>query len=178
VASPPSRSPHGAIYSIARDHVLPARASCAASTAAARPSARFAVTTVLACTGLLLGLHSAAVGSLIAFGTAAIYVAFLLVALAALAALVARLRGSRVPAGAVRMGRRTGVAINAAAVGWLGFETVNIAWPRASLAPPGAPTYQIWAAALLLAMIAIVGLTYLAGARPHRKPVSGARGLD
>ena len=35
---------------------------------------------VAACLGLLLGLHSAAVGSLITFGTAGIYVAFLLVA--------------------------------------------------------------------------------------------------
>ena len=40
--------------------------------------------------------NSAAVGSLIAFGTAAIYVAFLLVALAAL---IARVRGTWVPAG-------------------------------------------------------------------------------
>ena len=74
-------------------------------------------------------------GSLIAFGTAGIYVAFLLVALAAL---IARLRGRWVPAGRVRLGR-AGVVVNALAVGWLAFESVNIAWPRTSLAPPGAP---------------------------------------
>ena len=54
-----------------------------ASTARRRPSAR-SRDAVVACLGLLLGSHSAAVGSLIAFGTAAIYVAFLIVAFAAL----------------------------------------------------------------------------------------------
>ena len=80
----------------------------------------------LGCLGLLLGLEATAVGSLIAFGTAAIYVSFLLVAVAAL---IARLRGSWRPAGRVRLGR-LGLAINIAAVVWLAFETVNIAWPR------------------------------------------------
>ena len=47
------------------------------------------------CLGLLLGLESAAVGSLIAFGTAAIYLSFLLTALAAL---IARRAGHLAPA--------------------------------------------------------------------------------
>ena len=55
------------------------------------------------------------------------------------------------------------------AVAWLAFETVNIAWPRESLAPPDAPAYQVWAAPLVLALIAVVGLAYLALARPHRR---------
>jgi amino acid transporter len=134
------------------------------------PVGAIAVTSVVAGLGLLLGLNSAAVGSLIAFGTAAIYVAFLLVALAAL---VARVRGSWVPSGNVRLGPRTGVAINLAAVVWLAFETVNIAWPRASLAPAHAPAYQVWAAPIVLALIAVVGLTYLVVARPHRRLVAG-----
>jgi len=68
----------------------------------------------------------------------------------------------------VRLGR-AGTAINVAAVAWLAFETVNIAWPRASLAPPGAPAYQVWAAPVVLAVIAAGGLGYLAIARPHRR---------
>jgi len=84
------------------------------------------------------------------------------------AALVARLRGTWIPAGAVRLGR-AGVVVNALAVAWLAFETVNIAWPRESLAPPGAPVYQVWAAPMVLAAIAVVGLAYLALARPHRR---------
>jgi amino acid transporter len=122
-----------------------------------------ALTTVVAALGLLLGLHSAAVGSLIAFGTAAIYVAFLLVALAAL---VARLRGTWVPSGAVRLGR-AGLAVNVLAVIWLAFESANIAWPRESLAPPGAPAYQVWAAPIVLAAITLAGAAYLVLARPH-----------
>ena len=60
------------------------------------PIGAIVVTAVIACFGLLLGLNTAAVGSLIAFGTAAIYVAFLLVALAAL---IARSAARGVPAG-------------------------------------------------------------------------------
>ena len=60
-------------------------------------------------------------------------------------------------------------SINVLAVAWLAFETVNIAWPRESLAPPGAPAYQVWAAPIVLAMIAVVGLAYLVVARPHRR---------
>jgi amino acid transporter len=126
------------------------------------------VTAVVACLGLLLGLDSAAVGSLIAFGTAAIYVAFLLTALAAL---IARLRGTWKPAGRIRLGR-AGLVVNALAVVWLAFETVNIAWPREVLAPADAPVYQVWAAPLVLALIAVVGLGYLALARPQRRPIS------
>jgi amino acid transporter len=153
------------IFSIARDGVLPASGFLRRVDRRGSPVGAIAATTVVACLGLLLGLHSAAVGSLIAFGTAAIYVAFLLVALAAL---IARVRGSWVPAGGVRLGR-AGTAINVAAVAWLAFETVNIAWPRASLAPPGAPAYQVWAAPIVLAVIAVGGLGYLAIARPHRR---------
>jgi amino acid transporter len=159
-----------AMYSIARDDVLPGSRLLRRVDRRRSPVGAIAVTSVVGCLGLLLGLNSAAVGSLIAFGTAAIYVAFLLVALAAL---VARVRGSWIPAGRVRLGRRTGLAVNVAAVIWLAFETVNIAWPRASLAPPGAPTYQVWAAPIVLAVIAVVGLTYLAVARPHRRLSSG-----
>jgi amino acid transporter len=122
------------------------------------------VTAAIACAGLLLGLDATAVGSLIAFGTAAIYVTFLLIATAAL---VARVRGTWRPAGAVRLGR-AGLVVNALAVAWLAFETINIAWPRTVLAPPGAPFYQVWAAPLVLALIGVVGVSYLLLARPQR----------
>jgi len=153
------------IFSIARDGVLPASRLLRSIDRRGAPVGAIAATTLAACLGLLLGLDSAAVGSLIAFGTAGIYVAFFLVALAAL---IARQRGTWVPAGLVRRGR-FGVVINAVAVGWLGFETVNIAWPRTSLAPPGAPAYQVWAAVIVLGVIAIAGGAYLILARPQRK---------
>ena len=68
----------------------------------------------------------------------------------------------------MRLGR-AGLIVNALAVAWLGFETVNIAWPRESLAPPGAPWYQVWAAPLVLALIAVVGVSYLLIAKPQRR---------
>ncbi|MGZ6638854.1 MAG: hypothetical protein ACXVII_39135 [Solirubrobacteraceae bacterium] len=61
---------------------------------------------------------------------------------------------------------------------WLSFETVNIAWPRRSLAPPGAPGYQVWAAPIVLTAIAALGAIYLIVVRPHRtiapQPPTGA----
>jgi amino acid transporter len=153
------------IYSVARDGVLPGSRFLRQVDARQTPRGALVATTVVACLGLLLGLDSTAIGSLITFGTAGIYVAFLLVAVAAL---VARVRGTWVPAGRVRLGR-AGVFLNAAAVAWLSFETVNIAWPRTSLAPPGAPFYQVWAATIVLGVIVAVGLAYLLIAKPERK---------
>jgi amino acid transporter len=154
-----------AIYSVARDDVLPGARVLRAVDRRRSPLPATALTALIACLGLLLGLDSAAVGSLITFGTAAIYVSFLLIALAAL---VARLRGSWRPAGGVRLGR-AGLVVNVLAVAWLSFETVNIAWPRESLAPAGAPWYQVWAAPLVLALIAVVGVSYLLVAKPQRR---------
>jgi amino acid transporter len=153
------------IYSLARDGVLPASARLRRVNARKAPIGAIVLTAVVACLGLLLGLHTAAVGSLIAFGTAAIYVAFLLVALAAL---IARTRGGWTPGGRVQLGR-AGLVINVLAVIWLTFEAINIAWPRKSLAPPGAPLYQVWAAPLVLVVIGVVGAGYLLLAKPQRR---------
>ena len=151
------------VFSVARDGVLPASGFLRSVDRRGNPSGAILLTAVVACLGLLLGLDSAAVGSLIAFGTAAIYVAFLMVALAAL---IARVRGTWTPGGEVTLGR-AGTLVNALAVGWLAFESVNIAWPRTSLAPPGAPFYQVWAAPIVLGIIGLAGVAYLVLARPH-----------
>jgi amino acid transporter len=153
------------MYSIARDGVLPGSTFLRRVDGRGTPIGAVLVTAVIAGAGLLLGLESTAIGSLIVFGTAAIYVAFLLVAVAAL---TARVRGSWSPGAHVRLGR-PGLVVNVLAVVWLGFETLNIAWPRSSIAPPGAPFYQVWAAPLVLALIAITGFAYMVIARPHRR---------
>jgi amino acid transporter len=153
------------VFSLARDGVLPASRPLRVVDRRRVPIGAVALTTVVACLGLLLGLNSAAVGSLITFGTAAIYLTFFLIALAAL---IARVSGRWVPHGSVRFGR-WGMVLNALAAVWLAFETVNIAWPRRSLAPPGAPDYQVWAAPLFVGAVAVLGLTYLATARPHHR---------
>jgi amino acid transporter len=152
------------IYSVARDGVLPGSEFLRRVNGAGTPMGAVVVTAAIAAAGLMLGLEATAIGSVIVFGTAAIYVAFLLVAVAALAA---RVRGRWAPAAHVQLGR-LGTVVNALAVAWLGFESVNIAWPRESLAPDGAPFYQVWAAPLVLALIAATGFAYLLIARPHR----------
>ena len=102
---------------------------------------RLVATTVVACLGLLLGLDSAAIGSLITFGTPG----------STSPSCSWRWPPRRAPARHLDAGRWRAAGsrrdvVNAAAVAWLAFETVNIAWPRSSLAPPGAPSYQVWAA--------------------------------
>jgi amino acid transporter len=153
-----------AVYSVARDGVLPGSRLLSSVSRRQVPIGALVASTLVAWAGLSLGLNSSAIGSLITFGTAGIYVAFLLLAVAAL---VARLRGSWVPTGRVRLGR-FGLPFNLLAVGWLTFETLNIAWPRTAIAPPGAPWYQVWAAALVLALIGAVGVAYLVVAKPQR----------
>lgn len=152
-----------AVYSVARDGVLPGSAFLRTVNARQAPIGALTVTTVLSCAALLLGLRSAAIGTLIAFGTGAMYLVFLAIATAAL---VARLRGSWVPAGHIRLGR-LGTVLNALAVLWLAFETVNIAWPRTLLAPAGAPWYQVWATPLVIGLILLTGAAYLLAARPQ-----------
>lgn len=154
-----------AIFSVSRDGVLPASAWLRRVDRRQVPRPALAVTAVVAWAGLLLGLRSSAIGSLITFGTAGIYLAFWLLAVGAL---IARTRGAWRPAGHVQLGR-AGLVCNVLAVAWLTFETVNIAWPRRSIAPPGAPWYQVWAAVVVVAVITVVGLAYLALARPQNR---------
>ena len=121
----------------------------------------------IACLGLLLGLDSTAVGSLITFGTAAIYVAFLLIALGRADRPRARHLGARRPR-AARPRRAWSMNV---ARGRLAARSRRSTSPgrATSLAPPGAPFYQVWAAPLVLALIAVVGLAYLLIAKPERK---------
>jgi amino acid transporter len=154
-----------AAYSVARDDVLPASAFLRTVGARQAPVGAIIVTTVLSAAALLLGLKAAAIGTLITFGTAGIYLSFLLLITGSF---LARIRGWWVPNGAVRLGR-LGSAAHLLAVCWLVGETVNIAWPRESIAPPGAPWYQVWASPLLICGITAVGLAYLVAVRPHRR---------
>lgn len=153
------------MYSVARDGVLPGSSFLRRVDRRGSPIGAVCVTAAIAAAGLLLGLESTAIGSVIVFGTAAIYLAFLLIAVAAL---VARVTGSWTPGGHVRLGR-AGLVVNVLAVAWLSFETVNIAWPRSSLAPAGAPFYQVWAAPIVLVLISVTGAAYLLIARPHKR---------
>ncbi|MER7585694.1 APC family permease [Kitasatospora sp. NPDC097691] len=153
------------LYSLARDDVFPFSRQVRKVNRHKAPIGGLIAATLISCAALPLGLSTSAIGSLMTFGSAAIFAPFFLICLIAL---VARLRGSWTPAGAVRYGR-LGTPLNLLAVLWTGFELVNICWPRAVLAPAGAPWYQIWAAPLGVATVTLVGLAYLLARRPDRR---------
>ncbi|MFD1537775.1 APC family permease [Nonomuraea guangzhouensis] len=143
-------------FGLARDEKLP-RYLARVSPRSRVPLAAMTVVTLGAGAGLLLGLNDGAMGTMITFGTGGLYITFLLVVAAAL---FARLTGRWRPAGSLRLSR-TGTPVNLVAFGWLAFETVNIAWPRAELASPGAPAWQVWAGVWVFAAIAVLALAVI-----------------
>jgi amino acid transporter len=153
------------VYSLARDGVFPFSRYVRKVNRRQAPIGGLIASTVVSCGALLLGLNATAIGSLIAFGTAATFLPFFLVSLAAL---IARLRGTWVPSGHIRQGRK-GTFLNVLAVLWTGFEVANVCWPRAILAPPDAPWYQVWAGLLGTGVVITAGLLYLLARRPQDK---------
>jgi amino acid transporter len=155
-----------AVYGMARDGMLPASSVLRKVSARQVPHVALWTVTILAAAGLMLGLNGNAAGTLIAFGSGGFYVVFLLVASTAL---YARLRGRwDVSKGELRLGT-VGLTLNVIAVVWLVFEAINVAWPREILAPPGAPWYVVWAVIVVFSGLAVLGLIYLAVARPHAR---------
>lgn len=155
-----------AIFGMARDAILPGSALLRRVDRRKVPMAAMVCSTLLASLGLALGLNATAVGTLIAFGSGGFFVVFLIVAACAL---WARLVGRWDPdKGALRLGR-AGLAVNVLAVAWLSFEALNVAWPRASLAPPDAPWFQVWAVVVVFSALAAFGLLYMVIAKPHRR---------
>lgn len=160
-----------AVFGMARDGMLPGARLLASVSRRQVPHAASWTVTVLAGCGLLLGLDGDAAGTLMAFGSGGFYVIFLAVTGSAL---WARLTGRWRPAdGALRLGR-WGLVLNVAAVVWLAFETVNVAWPRAELAPPGAPWIVVWAVVVVFSALAAVGLVYLLTSKPHLRVAASA----
>ncbi|MFJ8042385.1 APC family permease [Kitasatospora sp. NPDC096147] len=152
------------LYSLARDGVFPFSRQIRKVNRRQAPIGGLVAATLVSAAALPLGLESTAIGSLITFGSAATFLPFFLLCLTAL---IARLRGTWRPAGAFSLGR-WGTPVNLLAVLWTGFEVANICWPRALLAPPGAPWYQVWAALLGVGLVTLAGLGYLLVRRPQR----------
>ncbi|MFC9326144.1 APC family permease [Kitasatospora sp. NPDC057015] len=159
------------LYSLARDGVFPFSAQVRKVNRHRAPIGGLVAATLVSSAALPLGLESTAIGSLITFGTAATFLPFFLLCLAAL---TARLRGTWTPAGEVSYGR-AGTLLNALAVLWTGLEVVNICWPRTILAPPGAPWYQVWAALLGVGLVVLAGLGYLLARRPQQRMREGVQ---
>ena len=153
------------LYSLARDDVFPFSRQVRRVNRHKAPIGGLVAATLVSCAALPLGLNSSAMGTLITFGSAATFVPFFLLTVVAL---TARLRREWTPGGAVSYGR-FGTALNLLAVLWTGFEVVNICWPRAILAPAGAPWYQVWGALLGVGLVTVAGLLYLLTRRPDRR---------
>ncbi|WP_281034774.1 amino acid permease [Mesorhizobium sp. M4A.F.Ca.ET.022.05.2.1] len=146
------------IFSLARDGVLPfSRKLASVSEGRKVPLVAMTTMTLIASACLLLGFNEGAVGTMISFGTAGLYITFLLVVAAAL---YARVSGKWRPDGSLRLGA-LGTPVNVAALVWLLFETINIAWPRVELAPPNAPVWQVWAAIWVFAVVAALAVIYI-----------------
>ncbi|MFP9006198.1 amino acid permease, partial [Pseudomonas aeruginosa] len=96
-------------------------------------------------------------------------VSFLVFLFVAASACLARLVGRCDPANVALSLGRSGLALNVLAVAWLSFEALNVAWPRASLAPPDAPWFQVWAVVVVFSALAAFGLLYMLIAKPHRR---------
>jgi amino acid transporter len=155
-----------AVFGMARDSILPASGLLRRVDKRKVPFAAMVVSTLLASLGLALGLNATAVGTLIAFGSGGFFFVFLIVVTCAL---LARLTGKWKPeVGAFTLGR-WGVPVNLTAFVWLLFESINVAWPRVSLAPPDAPWFQVWAVILVFAALAVLGLVYMVWAKPYQR---------
>jgi amino acid transporter len=151
------------LFSLSRDRMLPGSSVLARVGKNKVPLAALAVASVVSAAGLLFGLNARAVNTLITFGSGGYYITFWLVCVAAL---YARLSGRWVPAGRFSLGRFA-LPVNIAAVVWLTFEAINIAWPRTVLAVPGAKFYQVWAIILIFGVLSVIGLIYVLVSRPQ-----------
>ena len=153
------------LFSLSRDRMLPGSAVLGRVGRNRVPLGALAVAAVVSACGLLFGLDTRAVNTLITFGSGGYYITFWLVCAAAL---FARLTGRWVPAGRFSLGRLA-LPVNIAAVAWLTFEAINIAWPRSVLAPPGAPFWQVWAIILIFGVLLVVGIGYVLVRRPQER---------
>jgi amino acid transporter len=151
------------LFSLSRDRMLPGSAVLSRVAANKVPLGALSVAVVVSAAGLLFGLNARAVNTLITFGSGGYYIVFWLVCVAAL---YARLTGRWVPAGRFSLGRFA-LPVNIAAVVWLTFEAINIAWPRTVLAVPGAKFYQVWAIVLIFGVLSVIGLIYVLVSRPQ-----------
>jgi amino acid transporter len=158
------------LFSLSRDRMLPGSSVLRRVGGNQIPLGALAVAATVSACGLLFGLNARAVNTLITFGSGGYYISFWLVCTAAL---YARLSGRWKPAGMFSLGRLA-LPVNIAAVAWLTFEAINIAWPRTVLAPVGAKFYQVWAIVLIFGVLSVIGLLYVLLRRPQDRAATSA----
>jgi amino acid transporter len=178
------------IYSYSRDHALPASATLsrvsprfrtpvnALIVAAIIPAlfaalARFTPSHNITIGFITIPAKVNALALLISFAVSGIYLAFLLVVLAAL---VARLRGWR-PQGAFTLGRWA-LPVMIAGVVWLTAMLINILIPSGITSPRGILFNYDWITLLVVVVIVVIGAVYYVLGRPARRiemPAAEAR---
>ncbi|MEU8825201.1 amino acid permease [Streptomyces sp. NPDC048636] len=151
------------IFALARDELLPGHRSLTRLSRRQQLPWIAVLIVTLAAVPMLLLTGTDLYVTLFSLATGGFYVAF---AFPVVGMLVARLRGQRT-ARSSRLGGY-GLPINVAAVAWLAFEIVNIAWPRHD----GAPWYQNWSVTLMLIAI------FTGGAVAYRFVRNAVRRLD
>ncbi|MFE6857034.1 APC family permease, partial [Streptomyces sp. NPDC057674] len=157
------------LYSMARDGVLPFSARLARVPRRTGMPGTAAVV-VGVCSGLLLLLNLASPQAILAIGTTCIAMVYLAYAMVTGPMLVRRLRGEwPPPADDARdeLGRplfslgRWGLPVNALAVVYGMFMTVNLSWPRAEVYDPeGGHWYFRWFTVLVLGATVATGAAY------------------
>ncbi|MFG3264325.1 MULTISPECIES: amino acid permease [Streptomyces] len=156
------------LFSMARDGQLPFSARLArVNPRTGMPSAPAVVVGVLAAALLLLNFASPE--AFLAIGTTCIVMLYLAYAMVTGPLLVRRLRGQFSSAGTDETGAplfslgRWGIPVNALALLYGLFMTVNLAWPRAAVYDPaGGHWYFQWFTVLFLAVTVAAGLAYRA----------------
>ncbi|WP_328667860.1 amino acid permease [Streptomyces sp. NBC_00328] len=156
------------LFSMARDNQLPFSGRLAkVDPRTGMPSAPALVVGVLAAALLLLNFVSP--DAFLAIGTTCIVMLYLAYAMVTGPLLVRRLRGQLTAEGADETGAplfslgRWGVPVNALALVYGLFMTVNLAWPRAEVYDPaGGHWYFQWFTVLFLAVTLVAGAGYRA----------------
>ncbi|MGC4981746.1 amino acid permease [Streptomyces sp. DT193] len=156
------------LFSMARDKQLPFSGRLAkVDPRTGMPSAPALVVGVLAAALLLLNFASP--DAFLAIGTTCIVMLYLAYAMVTGPLLVRRLRGRFTAEGADETGAplfslgRWGVPVNALALVYGLFMTVNLAWPRAAVYDPaGGHWYFQWFTVLFLAVTLVAGAGYRA----------------
>jgi amino acid transporter len=154
------------IWAFARDRALPA--STWLSRLSRReniPARAVAVTAVLPLPIFLL-TGSQVYAVLVGYTIGGWYLTF---ALAMLAAVIARRRGTW-EAGPFSLGRWSPI-VGVLALAWAVFETVNVAWPREIVSGPD--WYLQWAVVLVVALLAVVGGIIYGSVRHRIVPYEG-----
>ena len=157
-------------FSLARDQLLPGSSVLRRVSPNGEPTAAVVTTGLIGAAFLLFGLNVKALYTILSFPIVGTFLAFLLVCVGAL---LSRRREPWQPGRPFSLGRWS-VPVNVAAVAWLAFSLVNVAWPRRTLALPGAAWWQVWGSLLLLAALSILAIAYILASKPQHRIAGSA----